>query len=103
MLRFQISLILGGISFPLNIIGISGSVRSKNGVGRLLEIARLVYLGFKKLTCQYPVIVSILLKPLNLVSLFLFVVLEKVWRFGCAGTEGALVLGMVMQDSSLLE
>ena len=87
----------------LNIIGISGSVRSKNGVGRLLEIARLVYLGFKKLTCQYPVIVSILLKPLNLVSLFFFVVLEKVWRFGCAGTEGALVLGMVMQDSSLLE
>ena len=54
------------------------SVRSKNGVGRLLEIAGLVYLGLKKLTCQYLVIVSILLRPLNLVSLFFFVVLEKV-------------------------
>ena len=54
------------------------SVRSKNGVGRLLEIAGLVSLGLKKLTCQYLVIVSILLKPLNLVSLFFFVVLEKV-------------------------
>ena len=45
--------ILGGILFALNIIGISGSVRSKNGVRRLLEIAGLVSLGLKKLTCQY--------------------------------------------------
>ena len=44
----------------------------------MLEIAGLVSLGLKKLTCQYLVIVSILLKPLNLVSLFFFVVLEKV-------------------------
>jgi hypothetical protein len=43
MLQFQISSILGGISFPLNIIGISGSVRSKNGVGRLLDMVGLVY------------------------------------------------------------
>ena len=45
--------ILEGILFALNIIGISGSVRSKNGVRRLLEIAGLVSLGLKKLTCQY--------------------------------------------------
>ena len=31
----------------------SGSVGSKNEVGRLLEIVGLVYLGLKKLTCQY--------------------------------------------------
>ena len=29
------------------------SVRSKNGVGRLLEIAGLVSLGLKKLTCHF--------------------------------------------------
>ena len=43
----------GGILFPLKISGISGSVHSKNGVGRLREIAGLVDLGLKS-ACQYP-------------------------------------------------
>ena len=55
MLLSPIYTILGDILFPLNIIVISESVPSKNRVGRLLEIAGLVYFGPKKLTCQYPV------------------------------------------------
>ena len=52
MLQSPISSILRVILFALNMIGISGSVRSKNGVGRLIEIVGLVYLGLKNLTCQ---------------------------------------------------
>jgi hypothetical protein len=53
MLQSPTYLILGSVLFALNIIGVSGSVRSKNGAGRLLEIVGLVYREIKKLTCQY--------------------------------------------------
>ena len=54
MLLLAIYSILVVIWSGLSIIEIGGSVRSKNGAGRLLEIGWLDFAGLLHLNCQNP-------------------------------------------------